>query len=417
MDKELLLEIGVEDLPAGFLPKAISDMERLLANLLDEQRVAHGDIVAMATPRRLCVSCASIADKQEDQLVEKMGPAKKAGFDEHGNPSKALIGFAKGQGLDISALETITTEKGEYFITRKLNAGVNTMSLLPTILPQLIMSLPFKKSMRWSDMSIRFARPIHWLLALYGGEIVPFSIENISSSNKTLGHRFMSPSIIDVKNSSDYSTKLKQSFVIVNHIERREIISKITHEAAKSVGGCILPNDNLLEEVTFLTEYPTAICGSFDKEYLRLPKDVLITTMMAHQKYFPVIDDRGALMPYFVTINNTLTKDTQVVKKGNEKVIRARLKDAEFFFYEDQKVSLDARIEGLKKVVYHSDLGTSYEKMERFRTLASYIADKVAPTIKETVDRSAFLAKADLDTQMVGEFSELQGIMGREYAL
>ena len=417
MTNEMLLEIGVEELPAGFLPKAIKDMETIMAAQLAEHRIAYEKIKATATPRRLTICCEGVAEKQEDQLVEKMGPAKQVAFDENGKPSKALAGFARGQGLEIAALETVKTDKGEYFVARKKNVGVATASIMPALMTQFVQSLSFKKSMRWSDFNTRFARPIHWLLALYGGDVVSFSIENITSSNKSFGHRFMSPTAVEVKDFADYKDKLKQKFVIVDHIERREAVVKAIKDAASSVGGDVLISESLLEEVTFLAEYPTAVCGGFAIDYLQLPKDVLVTTMVSHQKYFPVVDVQGNLLPNFVTVNNTLAKDTTVVTKGNEKVIRARLKDAEFFFIEDQKKSLDARVEDLKNVVYHSQLGTSYEKVGRFRALAAYVAGCVAPALKETVDRSAFLAKADLDTQMVGEFSELQGIMGREYAL
>jgi glycyl-tRNA synthetase beta chain len=417
MCKELLLEIGTEEIPAAFLPKAQEDMAELMLKALSDRRIRHGEIKTMATPRRLCLFVADVADEQENQIIEKMGPAKRVAFDENGKPSKALIGFAKGQGLDVSELQTLSTEKGEYVCARKHVAGQATITMLPDILTKLISSISFRKSMRWSDLQFRFARPIHWILALFGGEVVSFTIENVAAGNQTFGHRFMSPGAVSVSHFQEYLEKLRQNYVMVDPEERRKVILEEADKAAAAVSGKILKNDELLETVTYLVEYPTAICGSFDREYLKIPKEVLITSMMSHQKYFPVIDEKGTLLPYFVTIANTAARIPSVVARGNEKVIRARLSDARFFFEEDQKISLEKRVEDLKKVVFHTLLGTSYEKVMHFRALADFIADQVNPALKPMVDRAAYLAKADLDTQMVGEFSELQGIMGREYAL
>ncbi len=417
MGKELLLEIGTEEIPAGFLPKAIADMDEMVRKALAEERISHGPVRVLATPRRLCLTVADVAERQEDQLVEKMGPARKVAFDEAGNPTKALLGFARGQGLDVSQLETVVTEKGEYFCARKRIAGVETVSILPVLLTKLLVSIPFKKTMRWSSFDLRFPRPIHWILSLFGGEVVPFCIENIASGRETRGHRFMSPDPSPVKGFEDYLNVLRGKFVIVDPEERKRIIREESRKAAVAVGGLPLENDDLLETVTFLVEYPTVVCGSFDAAYLALPREVLVTSMMSHQKYFPVVDAGGKLQAHFLTVNNTLARDPAVVTRGNEKVIRARLSDARFFFDEDQKIPLDRRVEDLRKVVYHSLLGTSFDKVGRFRSLAAVISGRVCPGKKETVDRTAWLAKADLDTQMVGEFPELQGVMGREYGL
>ena len=417
MSKELLLEIGTEEIPSAFLPKAIKDMDDIIRKELSHRRIQHGDIKTMATPRRLCLCVADLSSKQEDQLIEKIGPAKRVAFDENGNPTKAAAGFAAGQGIDASELEVVTTEKGEYICARKKIAGGDTRALLPEILTKFITSLPFKKSMRWSDLEIRFARPIHWILALYGDETIPFEIGNIVSGDRSYGHRFMSSKSFKVKNMKDYITNCKKHFVIVDPEERRKIILAEAEKTAKTVNGKIFYTENLLEIVTYLVEYPTAVCGSFDSEYLKLPKEVLTTSMISHQKYFPVVDEKGNLLPYFITINNTLARDPSVVARGNEKVIRARLSDAKFFFEEDQKKPLDHHFEKLNQVVFHTQLGTSYEKVMQFRKLAQYITEQIDPSLKDTVDRTAVLAKADLETQMVYEFSELQGIMGREYAL
>lgn len=417
MSKELLLEIGTEEIPSAFLPKAIKDIDDIIRKELSHRRIQHGDIKTMATPRRLCLCVANLSSKQEDQLLEKIGPAKRVAFDENGNPTKAATGFAAGQGIDASELEVVTTEKGEYICARKKIAGGDTRALLPEILTKLIVSLPFKKSMRWSDLEIRFARPIHWILALYGDETIPFVIGNIMSGDRSYGHRFMSSKSFKVKNMKDYITNCKKHFVIVDPEERRKIILAEAEKTAETVNGKIFYTEDLLEIVTYLVEYPTAVCGSFDSEYLKLPKEVLTTSMISHQKYFPVVDEKGNLLPYFITINNTLARDPSVVARGNEKVIRARLSDAKFFFEEDQKKPLDHHFEKLNQVVFHTQLGTSYEKVMQFRKLAQYITEQIDPSLKDTVDRTAVLAKADLETQMVYEFSELQGIMGREYAL
>ncbi|MCX5853895.1 MAG: glycine--tRNA ligase subunit beta [Deltaproteobacteria bacterium] len=417
MGKELLLEIGTEEIPAAFLPKAIKDMDDIIRKEFSGRRIHHGDIKTMATPRRLCLCVADLSTRQEDQIVEKMGPAKNVAFDKDGNPSKAATGFARGQGLDVNELEMMTTEKGEYVCARKKITGEYTKTLLPNILVKFIGSIPFKKSMRWSNLDFRFARPIHWIVAIYGGETIPFNIENITSGNKSHGHRFMSPKPFVVKSFKEYLLKCRKNYVIVNPEERRKTILEEAQKVAEGVNGKIYFTDDLLETVTYLTEYPTAVCGSFDKEYLKIPKEVLTTSMISHQKYFPVVDEGGRLLPYFITINNTLARDPAIVARGNEKVIRARLADAKFFFEEDQKTSLDVHFEKLKQVVFHTQLGTSYEKIMQVRKLAQYIADQINPSLKETVDRTAVLAKADLETQMVCEFTELQGIMGREYAL
>lgn len=423
MGKELLLEIGAEEIPAAFLPKALRDMEEIIRKELVENRIPYGQIQTMGTPRRLFLTVASVAERQEDQVIEKLGPACRVAFDSQGTPSPAALGFARGQGIAVTDLQTANTEKGEYLCARKKIIGAATEGLLPAILVRLISAIPFRKSMRWSDLEFRFARPIHWLLALYGGRIVPFMIGNIESANISRGHRFMSPASFPVVNFDHYLAATREHFVIVNPSERKKIIIEEADKAAAAVGGSALRNEELLETVAYLTEYPTVVCGGFDREYLQLPREVLITTMMSHQKYFPVVNDQGALLPYFLTINNTLARDPAVVRRGNEKVIRARLSDARFFFETDRKIPLEKRVDDLKQVVFHTLLGTSYDKVTRFRELAVWITHRVElnhadrAAFAARVDRAALLAKADLDTQMVGEFAELQGIMGREYAL
>ena len=417
MSKELLFEIGTEEIPAEFLPKTLKDMEEIIRKEFANLRIGHGEIKTLATPRRLVLFVHKVAASQEDKVIEKIGPAKKAAFDDKGNPTPAALGFARGQGLDVAELKTVTTDKGEYLLARKKTKGGETKDLLPAVLTRFITSIPFPKSMRWMNLDIRFVRPIHWIVALFGGEIVPFKVENITSGDRTRGHRFMHPRSFKVKSIKDYLAKTRKAFVIVDPEERKAIILEQAEQAAAGAGGKILRDDELLEEVTFLVEYPSAVVGNFEKDYLTLPKDVLTATMMEHQRYFPVIDGAGKLLPHFVTINNTIARDPSVVARGNEKVIRARLADAKFFFEADQKVPLDQHFEKLRKVVFHSMLGTSYDKVVRFRELAAYITKRINPGLKDTVDRTACLAKADIETQMIYEFPELQGIMGREYAL
>jgi len=417
MSNELLLEIGTEEIPAGFLSKAVADMEEIIRKSLTEKRIAFEGIQCMATPRRLVLSIADLAPRQEDQTVEKLGPARKAAFDENGQPTKAALGFARGQGLDVSQLDIIVTEKGEYVGARKTLPGQPTNELLFDMLKEFILAIPFRKSMRWANYDLRFARPVHWILAIYQGSVIPLKIEDIESGNFSYGHRFMSPGNFAVTNLADYMSLTRQHFVMVDQTERKSFILTEAQKKAADVGGILFYTDDLLETVSFLVEYPVVVLGKFDEDFLRLPKDVLTTTMISHQKYFPITDTAGKLLPYFIAVSNTQPRDMAVVVEGNERVLRARLADASFFFEEDKKVPLENRVESLKKVVFHSLLGTSHKKVMRFRKLAAKIAAKVKPSVKKNVDRAALLAKADLESLMVGEFAELQGIMGREYAL
>ncbi len=417
MAKELLLEIGTEEIPAAFLPKALKDMERIITGEFSGLRIAHGRVRTMGTPRRLVLSVDDVSERQDDQVIEKMGPSTAVAFDETGKPTKAAIGFARGQGVDVSELEIIETPKGKQICSRKTIVGQDTPGILKEFLPRFILSIPFRKSMRWMDLNLRFARPIHWIVALFGGEVIPFSIENITSSDTSRGHRFMAPGPFSVAGFEDYLAKTEERFIIVDPEKRKQIIRDAARAAAEAVSGEVLENEELLDEVTFLVEYPSVVCGSFDREFLALPKEVLTTAMMKHQKYFPVVDTQGKLLPHFITVNNTVARDPSVVARGNEKVIRARLADARFFFEEDRKTPLENRLEDLKDVVFHSSLGSSYEKVMRFRTLAADIVRAVRPEIAPSVDRVALLCKADLETQMVYEFTELQGVMGREYTL
>lgn len=415
--KELFLEIGCEEIPAGFIPRAMSEMEAIIRRELTNARLSFGEIRTLATPRRLALVVRDIPAMQPDAEITASGPSKKAAFDADGKPTKAAEGFARGQGVDVSALQVITTEKGEYLAVTKLEKGRPARELLQEVLPALIGDIPFKKSMRWGALDVRFARPIHWIVALFDGAVVPFSFGNIESGASSRGHRFMADTTFAVQDFEHYLEQCEKHFVVPDPERRKEIIRAETLRIAAEAGGNLLPDEELLEQVTYLVEYPSGVYGTFSEEFLKVPKEVLITSMRSHQRYFSVVDANGALLPGFITINNTLTDDPSVVVRGNERVLRARLSDARFFFEEDRKVKLDDRVEALKKVVYQQKLGTSFEKMERFRALGEKLAEQLNPQVKGQTVRAAWLCKADLVSGMVGEFPEVQGVMGREYAL
>ncbi|OGU15425.1 MAG: glycine--tRNA ligase subunit beta [Geobacteraceae bacterium GWC2_53_11] len=415
--RELFLEIGCEEIPAGFIPRATAEMEAIITKELAIARLSFSEIKTLATPRRLALVVKGIPTVQPDAEITATGPSLKAAYDADGKPTKAAEGFARGQGVDVSALQTITTEKGEYLFVSKHETGRPTHELLTEILSALVANIPFKKSMRWGEQEVRFARPIHWIVALFDGTVVPFSFGAIDSGKVSRGHRFMANTPFPVSDFEGYLTECERHFVIPDPEKRKEIIRRETHRVATAAGGHLLPDEELLEQVAYLVEYPSAVHGTFSPEFLKVPKEVLITSMRSHQRYFSIVDANGGLLPGFITINNTLTEDPSVVVKGNERVLRARLSDARFFFEEDQKVRLDERVESLKKVVYQQKLGTSFEKMERFRLIAEGLAAQLNPGVKQQTARAAWLCKADLVSGMVGEFPEVQGIMGREYAL
>ena len=414
--KELLLEIGTEEIPAGFVPQALMDLEALAKKELEASRIDFSGTKTLGTPRRLVLAIESVSEKQRDEETRKIGPSKQAAFDAKGNPTKAAIGFAKGQSVPVESLTVVQTEKGEYVCAVKKESGRPTAELLSSLLPKWILSIPFQKSMRWADVPIRFVRPIHWILALFGGEVVPFEVNPIRSGNVTYGHRFMNPGPLTVKDFQSYLQKTREAFVIVDPLERkRKIEDEMIREGAR-VSGRVLKDEDLLDEVNFLVEYPVALCGGFDHKFLSLPREILIHSMKEHQRYFPLVDDHGVLLPHFVCVSNIMPKNREVVVKGNEKVLKARLSDAAFFFEDDLKIPLEKRLDQLKKVVFQAKLGTSYEKVMRFKELALWMAERIDPKLRDAVERTSLLCKADLVTGMVGEFPKLQGVVGREYA-
>lgn len=417
MVAELLLEIGTEEIPAGYLERGLAELRRLAEVCLKENRIEMGEgLYTCGTPRRLVLIGKGISDTQEDLVQEITGPPKSVAFDGEGRPTKAALGFAQKQGVTVEEVQCIETPKGEYLYVKRQIPGKRTAEILSEALPKLIADIPWPKSMRWGNIGFPFVRPIHWVMCLFNGETILFEVAGVKSGNTTWGHRFMSPDAIQVSSVQDYLSGMKRAFVIIDQQERERVIQRITQEAAEKAGGKPADDPELVSIVANLVEYPSAVCGSFDETFLDLPDVVLITAMKEHQKYFAVHDAKGRLMPNFVAVNNTVTRNESVVQRGHERVLRARLSDADFFLREDRKRPLLDRLKDLRQVVYQADLGTSYAKVQRFTRLAEYLAEMVLPDQMDDVRRVASLCKCDLITQMVTEFPSLQGVMGKEYA-
>ncbi len=416
--KDLLLEIGTEEIPAGFMPSAIKELKDNAEKYLNEKRIQFNDIRTMGTPRRLILLVEGLADKQSDIEELVKGPAVKIAFDADGNPSKAGAGFARGQGVDPSQLIKKELDGVEYVYALKQLKGENVESIIPEFFVGMIQGLHFPKPMRWESFDFKFARPIRWLLGLYDNKVIDFAIEGVQSSNKTRGHRFLGKSEIEVSDVKDFFVKLDENFVIADQKKREELITGQMKALEEKHNFVIGEDEDLLEEVVYLVEYPTALVGDFEEHFLQIPPEAVITPMKEHQRYFPVFNKEGNLANHFVTVRNGNSEHLETVKEGNEKVLTARLKDAEFFFEEDKKNPLDSYTEKLKAVVYQEDLGTIYEKVERIIANTVKIAEflNVDKEVKENAERGAILAKADLVTNMVYEFPELQGIMGEKYA-
>jgi glycyl-tRNA synthetase beta chain len=417
--KTLLLEIGTEEIPAGYIDPALAALRAIMAERLRDARVDHGEISTCGTPRRLTVIVAEVAPRQRSVTSEILGPPRRAGIDADGRPTVAAVKFAEKVGLPVDRLRVAATPKGEYLSARITEAGRPTATCLKTILPAAIAAIPFPKSMRWADLAATFARPIVSILALLGTTAVPFEAAGVRSGRTTFGHRFMAPRKIRIVDPTQYGETLRSAWVIVDPAERRRAIAAGVAEAAASVGGRILPDEDLLGVVTHLVEYPAPAVGRFAPEFLEVPREVLITAMREHQKYFAVVDDQGRLMPHFVAVNNTPAKDMGVVARGHERVLRARLEDARFFFHADRETSLERMAAKLKTVLFQAQLGTVHDKVERVEQLARFMALRTGGNADLTahVARAARLCKADLVSHMVGEFPKLQGTMGRVYAL
>lgn len=419
MAKDMLLEIGTEEIPARFMGPALAQLKELTFKLTEDLRLDVQSIASYGTPRRLVVYINGLAEQQRELLAEVKGPAKKAAFNEHGEPTKAAEGFAKSQGVAVKDLTVKSTDGGEYLYALKKESGVAINDILPGLCQKIINGLNFPKPMRWGNKEMRFARPIRWILALYGEEVIPFEIEELASGKHTRGHRFLSAGNLEVRNPQHYFQLLAENYVMVDQQKRRQEIWRQVQELAHQEGGLVKADDELLEEVTQLLEYPTALCGNFDQAYLKLPEEVIITPMREHQRYFPVSGTDGKLLNKFITVRNGTDKFLDIVKEGNEKVLRARLADAKFFYEEDLKTSLEDNVERLEKIVFQESLGSVYEKVERIISLSEYLTDEFGLTDLDAIDkakRAAYLCKADLVSNMVYEFPELQGIMGKEYA-
>jgi glycyl-tRNA synthetase beta chain len=416
MGESLYIEIGSEEIPAGYIQPALEAMAAQMVRFFDENRIGHGEPFITGTPKRLVLLIPNVAPHQEACTIEIMGPPRQVAFDAEGRPTKAAEGFARGQGLNVEDIRIKSTPKGEYLCIVKEETGSPTKGLLESMLPDFIAHIPFPKSMRWGSLPVTFARPIRYIAALLGKDILDFEYGDIKSGNQSFGHRFMSPQWLTVSDFESHKENLKKHFVILDIEERKNIVRENILMAAGSVGGHILEDEELVDEVTQIIEHPFPIVGEFEEKYLELPPELLITVIKKHQRYFAVTDEKGNLLRYFVTVANTVPKDPALVAAGNGRVVRARLEDARFYYREDQKVRLEDRADQLKSVVFHSKLGTSWEKVERFSALARWLGERLAPENLDSILRAAFLCKADLVTGMVGEFPDLQGIMGRAYA-
>ncbi len=412
MEKELILEIGTEEIPALFLENARDYLRSALDAEFCEQGIKFGSIEVFYTPRRLSARVSELKELQSDRITETFGPPVRIAFDENGEPTKAALGFARAQGIDVSELTVVKRQNGEFLCAKKTVKGTQTSSALEDILPKAILSIPFKKSMRWGAGKTTFARPIRWITAVYNSKIINFNIENVKSCDLSFGHRFTCPKPFQVSSWKSYINDLEKKDVILDPEKRKEIIKKEADDAAKKVGGKIEQDQELLETVANLVEHPTVLVGKFEEKYLDLPEEVLVSVMKGHQKYFPVRSAKtDRLLSSFVFVCGTPVSDKTVVIRGNEKVIRARLNDAEFFFSEDTKNKLEHYTETLDSMVFLSEIGSYRVKVERIKTLAAEMFSDPA------LERAAELSKSDLATLMVFEFPELQGVMGKYYSL
>ena len=414
MSKTLLLEIGTEEVPAHVMPGILSQLKENAAKTFEELRIEYKNIKTLGTPRRSALLVEGLAEQQADLSKENRGPAVNIAFDADGNPTKAAQGFARGQGVKPEELVT----KDGYVYAMVHEKGGQTVDLLGDTLKGLVDGLNFPNNMHWADLDYKFIRPLRWLVALYGQDVIDFEVANVKSGRTSRGHRFLSEGDFEIANAEDYVEACRKASIIVDQNERCEMIRQQIAEVAAANGGQAEVNEDLLEEVLYLVEYPTALCGKFDEKYLALPAEAVITPMRDHQRYFPVLKD-GKLLPLFITIRNGGKEHLETVQHGNERVLRARLEDAQFFFDEDRKKTLEQHGEKLKTVVFQDGLGTIYDKALRLEVMAGYIADAIGANEQDKKDavRAAKLAKADLVTGMVTEFTELQGVMGREYAL
>lgn len=442
--EKLLFEIGTEEIPAKFMPGILKQLKELAAAKMQELRIPFEDITVYGTPRRMAFIAGGVAETQADVVVEAKGPSVKIAY-VSGAPSKAAQGFARGQGVDVKDLVV----RDNYVYAVKHLAGQPVVELLPGLLMDILTSLSFPKTMRWADYEFRFVRPVRWMVALFGDQIIPVEICGVKSGKFSMGHRFMQQSLkaaaesqgllsaalskvgnkvysalagvkgaVEIPSAGDYKKVMYDNFVMVDQDERRALILQQIKDLAAQNGGEAEINEDLLEEVNYLVEWPTALCGKFEEKFLSLPKECIITPMREHQRYFPVLDEDGNLLNKFITVRNGGSEHLDIVTHGNERVLRARLSDAEFFFNEDRATKLEDRLEKLKTVSFQEGLGNMYDKSERLVKMAEMLRFAInTPVDEEELRRCALLCKTDLVTGMVIEFTELQGVMGREYAL
>ena len=415
MAKDLLFEIGAEEIPAGFMPNILGQLKQLAETKLNDAYLPFESIATYGTPRRLALIVKGLGDTSAEISERHKGPSASIAYDADGNATKAAIGFARGKGLDVADL---VVEDG-YIYAETKTAGVPAKDIVTDMLPQLITGLNFPKSMHWGNLDAKFVRPVRWLVALLDEEVIPVEFATVKSGNVTRGHRFLGADEITIKNAASYVDTLKENFVMVDQDARRELISKQLHDIAASKNASIVWDDDLLEEINYLVEWPTALCGDFEESYLALPDAAIITPMKDHQRYFPLVDQDDKLLPMFLTVRNGSDHSIEVVQAGNERVLRARLDDAKFFFNEDRKKPLIDRQDGLTKIVFQEGLGNLSDKTERLLTLGRVFSEEceLHEDARVVLERATELAKTDLTTGMVTEFTELQGVMGKEYAL
>ncbi len=416
MAKDILLEIGLEEMPARFVTNSMNQLADKVRSWLEGKQIQFKELRAFSTPRRLTVLVKEAAETQKDIHEEAKGPAKKIAQNEAGEWTKAAIGFSRGQGMTVEDIYFKEINGVEYAHVKKFVEGQETFTLLPE-LKDIIVSLSFPKNMRWADNELRYIRPIKWIAALFGQEVIPFAITNVETARHSKGHRFLG-SELEFTEPADYEIEMGKQYVMVDPVKRKHTILEQLKKLEEENGWDIPVDQELLEEVNNLVEYPTALYGKFEEEFLELPEEVLITSMKEHQRYFPVKSKTGELLPYFVTVRNGGAEFLENVARGNEKVLRARLSDAAFFYREDQKMEIDHALTKLKSIVYHEEIGTLAEKVARVRRLTTILSDKLhfSADEKAYADRAAEICKFDLVSNMVYEFPELQGFMGEKYA-
>lgn len=419
MSTSLLLEIGTEELPASYIAPALSQLKDLAIKKFQQLRIDFEEFKTWGTPRRLTLYGLKLAEMQKEQVLEITGPPRRVGYDKNGKLTRAGEGFLRRYSAYPEELKIKNTERGEFICLLQKKSGNSTASLLPSLLPEFITALSFPKSQRWGDSEIRFARPLRWILALWGEETITFQIDNIVSGNKTYGLRFLSSNTIVIHHAEDYEELLREKLVIVDPEKRKESIGNQIQQIARENKACVREDPALLETVNYLVEYPTAFGGRFPAEYLSLPREVLITAMREHQRYFSLEDENGNLLPLFIGIKNGPPTHLDTIRTGNERVLIARLADAKFFWEEDLKTPFDTKVEGLKGILWLENLGTMYDKILRIKALAIHLAREISPAVLPVIKRAAWLCKADLISNMIREkeFTSLQGVMGREYAL